>query len=74
MIDGLVLRRVRAREFVAHSAEMFGGSVIVAIVLGSVVAVSAFLPIRLHPMFAILCLLAMLFVLSRAVANHHVMR
>ncbi len=69
-IDGVVLRRVRAREFVAHSAEMFGGSVVVAIVLGSVVAVSAFLPIRLHPMFAILCLLAMLFLLSRAIANY----
>ena len=73
-IDGVVLRRVRAREFVAHSAEMFSGSVIVAIVLGSVVAVSAFLPIRMHPMFATLCLLAMLFVLSRAIANYHVIR
>ena len=73
-IDGLVLRRVRAKEFVAHSAEMFGGSVIVAIVLGSVVAVSAFLPTRLHPMFAILCLFAMLFLLSRAIANYHVIR
>lgn len=71
-IDGIALRRVRAKEFVAHSAEMFGGSVIVAIVLGSAVAVSAFLPIRLHPMFAILCLLAMLFLLSRAIANYHV--
>ena len=73
-IDGLVLRRVRAKEFVAHSAEMFGGSVIVAIVLGSVVAVSVFMPIRLHPMFATLCLLAMLFVLGRAIANYHVIR
>ena len=73
-VNGLVLRRVRAREFVAHSAEVFGGSVILAIVLGSVVVVSAFLPIRLHPMFATLCLLAMLFVLSRAVANYHAIR
>ena len=73
-IDGVVLRRVRAREFVAHSAELFGGSVIVAIVLGSAVAVSAFLPIRLHPMFATLCLLAMLLMLSRAIANYHVIR
>ena len=74
VIDGVVLRKVRAKEFVAHSAEMFGGSVIVAIALGSVVAVSAFLPVRLHPMFATLCLLAMLFVLSRAIANYHVIR
>jgi uncharacterized membrane protein YcaP (DUF421 family) len=68
----VVLRRVRAKEFVAHNAEMFGASVIVVIVLGSVVAVSAFLPIRLHPMFATLCLLGLLFVLSRAIANYHV--
>ena len=74
MIDGVVLRKVRAKEFVAHSAEMFGGSVIAAIALGSVVAVSAFLPVRLHPMFATLCLLAMFFVLSRAIANYHVIR
>jgi Domain of unknown function (DUF4400) len=74
MIDGVVLRRVRAKEFIAHSAEMFGGSVVVAIVLGSVVVVSIFLPSPQHPMFATLCLLAMLFVLSRAVANYHVIR
>lgn len=74
MIDGVVLRRVRAREFVAHSAEMFGGSVVAAILLGSVVAVSVFLPTRLHPMFAILCLLAMLLLLSRAIANYHAIR
>ena len=73
-IDGVVLRKVRAKEFVAHSAEMFGGSVIAAIALGSVVAVSVFLPVRLHPMFPTLCLLAMLFVLSRAIANYHVIR
>ncbi len=73
-VDGVVLRKVRAKEFVAHSAEMFGGSVIAAIVLGSGVAVSVFLPVRLHPMFATLCLLAMLFVLSRAIANYHVIR
>lgn len=73
-VDGLVLRQVRAKEFVAHSAEMFGVSLIAAIVLGSMVAVAAFLPIRLHPMFVTLSLLGMLFALSRAVANYHVIR
>jgi hypothetical protein len=74
VVDGVALRKVRAKEFVAHSAEMFGGSVIAAIALGSVVAVSAFLPVRMHPMFPTLCLLAMLFALSRAIANYHVIR
>lgn len=73
-IDGFVLRQVRAKEFVAHSAEMFGGSLITAIVLGSMVAVSAFLPMRLPPMFVTLSLLGMLFALSRAIANYHVIR
>jgi Domain of unknown function (DUF4400) len=73
-IDGLVLRQVRAKEFVAHSAEMFASSVTAAIVLGGLVAVSAFLPMQLHPMFFTLSLLAMLFALSRAIANYHVIR
>jgi hypothetical protein len=45
-----------------------------AIMLGGMVAVSAFLPMRLHPMFFTLSLLAMLFALSRAIANYHVIR
>ena len=73
-VDGFVLRQVRAKEFVAHSAEMFGGSLIVAIMLGGMVAVAAFLPMRLHPMFFTLTLLAMLVALSRAIANYHVIR
>ena len=73
-VDGFVLRRSARRSSSPHSAEMFGGSVVAAIVLGSVVAVACFLPITLHPMFATLCLLAMLFVLSRAIANYHVIR
>ena len=73
-IDGFVLRQVRAKEFVAYSAENFGASLIIAILLGSLVAVCAFVPVRLHPMFFTLSLLAMLFALSRAIANYHVIR
>jgi hypothetical protein len=73
-VDGFGLRQVRAKEFVAHSEEMFGGSLIAAIILGGMVAVAAFLPMRLHPMFFTLSLLAMFFALSRAIANHHVIR
>lgn len=73
-VDGFVMRQLRAKEFVAHSAEMFGGSIIAAIMLGGMVGVSAFLPMQLHPMFFALSLLAMLFALSRAIANYHVIR
>ena len=72
-IDGFVVRMVRAREFRAHSAELFGASVVTSIALGSSVVVAWFLPYPLPPMVVILALLAMLFVLSRAVANYHVM-
>ena len=65
---------VRSKEFIPHSAEMFGGSVVGGIALGSAVVVAWFLPYQLHPMLVVLALLAMLFVLSRAVANYHVMR
>ena len=71
-IDGFVVRMVRAREFRAHSAELFGASVVAGIALGSSVVVAWFLPYPLPPMAVILALLAMLFVLSRAVANYHV--
>ena len=73
-IDGLVIRMVRSKEFISHSAEMFGGSVVGGIALGSAVVVSWFLPYKLNPMLVVLALLAMLFVLSRAIANYHVMR
>ena len=74
LVDGCMLRLVRAKEFIAHSAELFGGSVLVAIALGTAVAVAFFLPFQVHPMYVMLCLLAMLFVLSRAVANYHAIR
>jgi len=73
-IDGLVVRMVRSKEFIPHSAEMFGGSVVGGITLGSAVVVAWFLPYQLHPMLVAISLLCMLFVLSRAVANYHVMR
>lgn len=73
-IDGFVVRKVRSREFIAHSAEMFGASIVGGIVLGSAVVVSWFLPYQFHPMLMIAVLLTMLFVMSRAFANYHLMR
>lgn len=73
-VDGFVLRLVRAKEFIPHSAELFGASVVSGIALGSMVVVGFFLPFQLHPMFVTLMLLGMLFVLSRAVANYHLIR
>jgi len=69
--DGWVVRKVRAREFRAHSAETFSASVIAAIAAGSAVVVACFVPFQLNPMFFTLTLLGALFLLSRAIANYH---
>ena len=73
-IDGLVVRVVPSREFVAHSAELFTASTVVGIALFALMIIAAFLPFSLGPMYLIACLLLMLFVLSRAVANYHRIR
>jgi hypothetical protein len=72
--DGLAIRLVRAKEFIAHSAEMFGVSVVVSIALLSTLVVAFFLPLQLHPMLVTLTLLGMFFMLSRAIANYHLIR
>jgi len=73
-IDGFVVRLVRAKEFVPHSAELFGASVITGMLIGASVVIGFFLPFQLHPLFAAVALLAMFFVLSRALANYHLIR
>lgn len=70
-VDGFAIRSVRAREFVAHSAEMFTASATVGIALLALVLVGLFLPFTLTPLYTIGALLLMLFVLSRALANYH---
>ena len=73
-LDGSVVRIVRSKELIAHSAERFSASLAAGILLGAGVVVAWFLPVQLHPMAVMAALLAMLFVLSRALANYHVLR
>ncbi len=73
-IDGFAVRSVRAREFAAHSAEVYTMSAASAIALLSLVLVAMFLPFTINPLYTIAALLLMLFVLSRAIANYHVIR
>ena len=70
-IDGFAMRAVRRKELVAHSAERFSAAVIAAILIGSAVVVSAFLPVSFSPVVVMAALLVMLFVLSRALVNYH---
>jgi hypothetical protein len=74
VLDGSVVRVVRSKELIAHSAERFSASLAAGILLGAGVVVAWFLPIQLHPMVVMAALLAMLFVMSRALANYHVLR
>ena len=71
-VDGYVIRLVRAKEFVAHNAEVYGISGILAVLVFCGVVLASFLPVEFHPGFVLVALLAMLFTLSRAVANYHV--
>lgn len=72
-IDGFAVRSVRAREFGAHSAEVYTASATAGIALLSLVLVALFLPFTVSPLYTIGALLLMLFVLSRAIANYHLM-
>ena len=74
VLDGLVVRIVRSKELIAHSAERFSASLAAGILLGAGVVVAWFLPIQLHPMVVMAALLTMLFVMSRALANYHLLR
>lgn len=71
--DGLIVRKVRARELVAHSAEKYSASLGAAILVGAGVIVAWFLPWTVHPMALLGALLLMLYLLSRAVANYHLL-
>jgi hypothetical protein len=74
VIDGFVVRIVRAREFVPHSAEIYASSIAGGIALASTEVATWLLPWPLHPMVATVCLLLMLLLLSRALANYHYIR
>jgi hypothetical protein len=72
--DGLVVRVVRAREFIAHSAEIFGASAIAGIGFGALAVLCLFLPTPVDALLVVAALLAMLFCASRAIANYHYIR
>lgn len=73
-IDGSVVRVVRSKELIAHSAERFSVSLAIGFLLGLGVVVAWFLPVVLHPMWVLAALLGMLFAMSRALANYHLFR
>jgi len=74
VIDGCVVRVVRSREFIPHSAELFSASSAGGIFIGSGVLLSLFLPFSVDPMYVTAAIVLMLFTLSRAIANYHLIR
>jgi hypothetical protein len=57
-----------------HSAEVYTASATAGIALLSLVLVALFLPFTVSPLYTIGALLLMLFMLSRAIANYHLIR
>lgn len=72
--DGLVVRSVRAREFVPPSSEIFIASAASAIALLALVLIAFFVPHSFNPLYRIVALVLMLFLLSRALADYHKLR
>jgi Domain of unknown function (DUF4400) len=73
-IDGLALRRVRAKELVANSAELFGFSILGASLAVCTVLVVTFIPTPWPPMLLPILLLVALLLMGRALADYHLMR
>jgi hypothetical protein len=74
IVDGYVVRLVRAKEFVAHSAEMFGASALGVVVCAATAIVGLLLATAIHPRFIVGCALTAALLFSRAIANYHLIR
>jgi hypothetical protein len=74
IVDGYVVRLVRSKEFVAHSAELFGASVLGVVVCVATAIVGLLLPTAIHPWFVVGCALVAVLLFSRAIANYHLIR
>lgn len=71
LVDGLVVRKVRSKEFLPHSAEAFSISAVGAILIAAALTLSLVVPFSFPPTLVAASVGFMLFVLSRAVANYH---
>lgn len=71
LVDGLVVRKVRSKEFLPHSAEAFSISAVGSILFAAGLVLSLFVPYSFPPTIIAVSVAVMLYVLSRAVANYH---
>lgn len=71
LVDGLVMRAVRARRFLDHKAEVFGLLVVAAITTVASAVVGLFAPVVLGPMMLVVAMLAACFFIGRAVSHYH---
>lgn len=74
LVDGYVLRLVRAKEFISPSAEAFGVMLGLSIILVGGLVVLFFLPVPLSPVVPVSVLVVAAFALSRAVSEYAVVR
>lgn len=71
LVDGLVVRVVRAYEFGDHSPVRFGAVAVAFVGLAWLVAVSLMWPTAVHPLFYAIVPLVLAALLSALIANFH---
>jgi hypothetical protein len=71
LVDGLTVRTVRAREFIPHSAGMYGLLLFLLVVVMCATVVAFCLPVAVHPALFTLCPISAAVVIGRAAANYH---
>lgn len=70
-VDGLVVRRVKGKEFIQHNPEHLAVAACIAIMLMCGVAISLVLPLVIAPHYLVGALLLASVAASRAVSNFH---
>jgi hypothetical protein len=71
VVDGLVRRRIKSREFLQHHPEAFAAGLCGMLLTLGVTAITSILPVVVHPMFELAMPLAFAMSARLAIANYH---
>lgn len=71
IVDGLIRRVVKSKEFLRHNPELFSVHICLAVLAGCGLALSAILPMTIHPYWFASALLLVGFFVNQATANFH---
>jgi hypothetical protein len=71
VVDGLVRRRIKSREFLQHHPEEFAAGLCCMLLTVGVAAIASILPVSVHPLFLLALPLAFVLSARLAIANYH---